>query len=293
MKVLKVSGLTKSYRTGFFKRRQQVLFGVDFEVEEGRVVGFLGRNGAGKTTTIKCLLEMAFKDSGNVEFFGSKHLTFDVKNRIGFLPERPYFYDYLTGVEFLQFYARLSRIKYTSALARHIDELLERVDLTHAKNRPLRSYSKGMLQRVGIAQALIHNPDFVLLDEPMSGLDPDGRLKINQIIKEIGQSGKTVLFSSHLLNDMERLCQDLLVVNAGRTVFQGTTEALLGQLQQGYQIVYRLAGKQHVEKSPTVESVQTRLDQLRGQKAEIREVEVMKPTLEEAFMKIAPMVSAP
>lgn len=287
MIALRVADLKKSYRSGFFKTKKQVLHGVSFDIPKGRIVGFLGRNGAGKTTTIKCLLELAFKDSGTIEFFGNSKLTTEVKNRIGFLPERPYFYEYLTGREFLQFYANLSNMKRGPDLNRRMLDLFEKVDLVHAMDRPLRSYSKGMLQRVGIAQALVHDPEFVLLDEPMSGLDPDGRFKINSIIQSIGAMGKTVFFSSHLLNDMERLCQDLVIVNSGKTIYQGTTDSFLGQLQGGIRLRFRDKEQIVEEKIGQSQEVQARLDQLRSKRIEILEVEPIRPTLEEAFVKVA------
>jgi ABC-2 type transport system ATP-binding protein len=289
MIALRVVDLKKSYQAGFLRQKKQVLHGVSFEIQKGRVVGFLGRNGAGKTTTIKCLLELAFKDSGTIEFFGSSTLSSRLKNKIGFLPERPYFYDYLTGREFLQFYANLSGMKKGPDLTRRMMDLLQKVDLVHAMDRPLRSYSKGMLQRVGIAQALVHDPDFVLLDEPMSGLDPDGRYKINSIIQSIGAMGKTVFFSSHLLNDMERLCQDLVIVNGGKTIFQGTTDSLLGHLQGGTRLRYRIQDQVREENLEKAQDVQARIDNLRAQRLEILEVEPIRPTLEEAFVKIAPL----
>ena len=168
--ILSVRNLKKSYRKGAFGKPVNALKGVSFDVQAGSITGFLGANGAGKTTTIKCLLGLSLPDSGEVRFFGSPELTADSKRRIGFLPERPYFYEYLTGREFLKFYGQLSARISSSELNQRIDNLLKRVGLQFAGDRQLRGYSKGMLQRVGIAQALVHRPDFIILDEPMTGL---------------------------------------------------------------------------------------------------------------------------
>jgi ABC-2 type transport system ATP-binding protein len=182
MKVLEVEKLCKSYRKGL-GRTSLILKDVSFSIEAGRVTGFLGSNGAGKTTTIKCLLELALPDSGKIIFFEKGRLTPELKSNLGFLPERPYFYEYLTGEEFLKFYGQLSTSLKTKDLKERIQHLLKKVNLSHAGHRQLRTYSKGMLQRIGMAQALIHEPKFIILDEPMAGLDPDGRIEISKIIE--------------------------------------------------------------------------------------------------------------
>jgi len=230
MSILKVENLKKSFKKGFIPKSQQVLKGISFKLEPGTITGFLGANGAGKTTTMKCILGLAFPDEGDIRFFGDQELGPEVKKRIGFLPERPYFYEYLTGSEFLRFYGQLSGDFTRNDLNARIEHLLKRVDLWHAKDKKLRAYSKGMLQKVGVAQALIHKPDFVILDEPKSGLDPDGRYYLSEIIKETAKEGACVFFSSHLLHDAEQLCQNLVIMKDGLVIYEGRTDALLKKM---------------------------------------------------------------
>ena len=285
--VIEISQLRKSYRVGFMQKSVEVLKGVTFSIPKGKITGFLGKNGAGKTTTIKCILQLALHNQGTIRYFGKPELTNDIKNKIGFLPERPYFYEYLTGSEFLRFYGEISTRMDRSQLNKRIDELLELVELRHAKDRPLRNYSKGMLQRVGIAQALIHHPEFVIFDEPMSGLDPDGRYTVTQIIRETAARGTTVFFSSHLLHDAELICQNLVVMKDGGVIYQGEMQSLLGQLQHGYRIRYSSNSRLVDEIVGNPEQLQVKIDDLRRQKIDILEVGSLKPSLEEAFVKIS------
>ena len=222
-KLLEVKNLKKSFRTDFYKPIQTVLKDISFTVNEGQFVGFIGPNGAGKTTSIKCILEFIFADSGEVLFFNEK---FSLKHRekIGFLPERPFFQEFLTGLEFLKLHWTLAGKSQDSFLAAGLS-VLEQVKLEHAKNKKLKEYSKGMLQRIGIAQALITKPDFLIFDEPMSGLDPDGRILIKQILKNLKQQNKTILMSSHLLEDVEELCDHIIIVHAGSIVYTGALAA--------------------------------------------------------------------
>lgn len=285
--VLSVRNLKKSFRKSWPGKGVQALKGVSFDVEKGSITGFLGANGAGKTTTIKCLLGLALPDEGEVRFFGSNELTNDVKRRIGFLPERPYFYEYLTGREFLRFYGELSSDVSAAELRDRIDKLLTRVGLQHAGDRPLRGYSKGMLQRVGIAQALVHRPDFIILDEPMTGLDPDGRFEVSQIIRETAGEGTAVFFSSHLLPDAEQLCQRLVILKLGELVYQGSTRDLLGQVAKGYQVTSSKEGRLTTNLIDDLQTLQTELDRLRTSRETIVEIKPLRLTLEEAFVKIA------
>ena len=221
MKILEVSNITKKFKTDFYKKAQTVLNGVSFNVEAGQFVGFIGPNGAGKTTTLKCILEFAFIDSGRVSFFG-EDLKLESRARIGFLPERPFFQEFLTGTEFLKLHWDLSGKPATEFQSRAAI-ILDQVKLSHAKDKKLKEYSKGMLQRIGIAQALIAEPEFLILDEPMSGLDPDGRILIKQILKTLKEKKMTVLMSSHLLEDVEELCDHLVVVHSGVVEYSGST----------------------------------------------------------------------
>lgn len=285
--VLSVRNLKKSYRKKFAGKPVDALKGVSFDIQPGTITGFLGANGAGKTTTIKCLLNLAFADSGEIRYFGQDGLTPDVKSRIGFLPERPYFYEYLTGREFLRFYGQLSNRLAGPDLDKRIEKLLDRVGLSHASERPLRGYSKGMLQRIGIAQTLIHSPEFIILDEPMTGLDPDGRFEVQEIISETAAEGTAVFFSSHLLPDAERLCERLVILKKGELVFEGLTADLLGRVETGYQVRYLKNASPSTETVEALPELQQTIDRLRAEKAEIVEIRPNKLSLEEAFVRIA------
>lgn len=285
MAILQVIDLHKTYKKGFIPRGHEVLKGVSFNIEPSTITGFLGGNGAGKTTTLKCLLELAYPTSGKVLFFDGQPLSTEVKKRIGFLPERPYFYDYLTGEEFLKFYARLSQTNMTAAdMNERIGVLLKKVDLTHARHRKLREYSKGMLQKIGLAQALIHRPELAILDEPMAGLDPDGRFYLAEIIKEVASEGTAVFFSSHLLNDVERLCQNLIVLKDGVVSFKGLTQNLVNKMGFCSSILYSSSSGQHSKKVQSQDELQTELKKLVNEGALILEVRPER-NLEEAFVK--------
>jgi ABC-2 type transport system ATP-binding protein len=286
MSILKVQGLRKSFRRGFIPKTTEVLKGLNFELIEGRITGFLGGNGAGKTTTMKCLLGLALPDEGRVEYFGGRPLDSQTKARIGFLPEHPYFYDYLTGEEFLRFYGQVSGVG-TKSLKERMNSLLKKVDLVHAKDRPLRNYSKGMLQKIGIAQALIHNPDLVILDEPMSGLDPDGRFYLAEIIKETAKEGKSVFFSSHLLNDAERLCEDLVVLKNGQVIYQGRMDKMLENVSAKTEVVFDQSGRRQTQTLESLPATQNFIDKIRREGGNILSVHTQRMTLEEAFIKIA------
>ena len=287
MSVISIHELKKSFKKGFIPKKQEVLKGISFDVPEGKITGFLGANGAGKTTTMKCLLGLAYPDSGSIKYFGENSLNESVKRKIGFLPEHPYFYNYLTGYEFLKFYGQLSTDLNKKDLDIRIDSLLKRVDLTHAKNKKLREYSKGMLQKIGVAQALVHDPEFIILDEPMSGLDPDGRFYLSEIIKETGRMGKAVFFSSHHLLDAERLCEHLVIIKAGKVVYQGPIESLLLSIEAKSTITYLDQGIKKTLNITGMEELQSNLDLLRKNGAQIFEVRQEKLSLEEAFINIA------
>ncbi len=285
MNPLEIKDLRKSYKVGFWGRKQEVLKGVSFKIREGKITGFLGANGAGKTTTIRCLLELAYKDSGQIHFFGQEGFNLKTKKRIGFLPERPYFYEHLTGVEFLTFYNRLSGNLSSKSTAEKINRLLKRVDLLHAKDKALGEYSKGMLQKIGIAQALIHDPELLILDEPMSGLDPDGRYYLSEIIKECAQEGRTVFFSSHLLPDAEKLCEDLVILKNGKVYYEGLAEGFISKMGDASLITYSLGEEKISKKVNSKQELQTELDALLKQKANIIEVK-RDQNLEDAFVAL-------
>jgi ABC-2 type transport system ATP-binding protein len=226
-----ISGLTKTYRTGFWLNKVvSPLKDFSLTVARGETFGLLGPNGAGKTTTIKCLLGIVEPTSGRGTLLGKPLGDRSIKQRVGYLPENPYFYDYLTAWEFLYFAGKVFRLS-DSLLKERIPQLLELVGLSidAARKKQLRTYSKGMLQRTGMAQALINDPELVFLDEPMSGLDPMGRYQMREIILSLKQQGKTVFFNSHILGDVEVICNRVGLMVGGKLVQQGTLDELLGQ----------------------------------------------------------------
>ena len=226
--VVQTEQLSKIFRVGFWGKRVTAVDRLSLEVRRGEVFGFLGPNGAGKTTTLKILMGLIYPTSGAAWIFGRPVGDALAKAKVGFLPESPYFYDYLTGREFLKFYGHLFGL-WGKILDTRIDELLELVGMAHARDLQLRKFSKGMLQRVGIAQALINDPELVVLDEPMSGLDPVGRKEVRDLILRLKESGKTIVFSSHILHDAEVLCDRVAMILKGRLVASGHVSELIDQ----------------------------------------------------------------
>ena len=236
--MLKIENLVKDYTSGFLRKRVRVLNGVSFFVNRGEIFGFVGPNGAGKTTTFKVVLGFVSLTGGRVELMGKPIGDVDVKKHIGYLPENPYFYDYLTGEELLFYMGELHGLN-GAGFAKRVDELLEKVKMSHARRLQLRKYSKGMLQRIGIAQALINDPDFLILDEPMSGLDPIGQREIRELILELRSNGKTILLSSHILSDVETLCDRVGVIINGRVVKTGELERLFEDIHTDYEMLLK------------------------------------------------------
>jgi ABC-2 type transport system ATP-binding protein len=226
--MIQFENISKSFKEGLKGKAVQALQNLSLTIQAGEVFGFLGPNGAGKSTTIKILLNLIFPDSGQARILGHSVHDKDVRKTIGFLPENPYFYDYLTAEELLWFGGRASGLD-RQQIKRSTDELLERVDLIQARKRPLRTYSKGMVQRAGLALALVHDPQVVILDEPMSGLDPVGRKMVGDLLLDLKQRGKTVFFSSHILNDVERFCDRAAIVVEGRLRQLGTVAELIAE----------------------------------------------------------------
>jgi len=221
-----IEDIVKDFRPGFGLRRKRVLHGISFGVREGEIFGFVGPNGAGKTTTLKILMGLIRPTGGRASILGHDVRETAFRQHIGFLPENPYFYDYLSGREILDFYARLSGVAKRTRRER-VDRLLDWVGLTGAAGARLRTYSKGMLQRVGIAQALVHDPSVIFLDEPMSGLDPIGRKEIRDLILRLRAEGKTVFMNTHILSDVEMICDRVAIIVAGHIRYQGRMEAFL------------------------------------------------------------------
>lgn len=224
--MISMSGISKSFKEGVTGKRVRALQDLSLEIAQGEVFGFLGPNGAGKSTTIKILINLIFPDSGRALIAGKDCGLKDARRLVGFLPENPYFYDYLTAEELLWFGGRASGMGKAEIRLR-TDLLLAKVDLLQARKRQLRTYSKGMVQRAGLALALIHDPQVVILDEPMSGLDPLGRKMVGDIILELKEAGKTVFFSSHILSDVERFCDRVGIIVGGQLRLVDSLETLL------------------------------------------------------------------
>ncbi len=229
MDAIVVENLTKTYRANWPGRPPAtVLSGLSFSVSRGEIYGFLGPNGAGKTTTLKILMGLTRPTSGKAEVLGRPAGDVEIRRHIGFLPESPYFYDYLTAEEFLRFYGHLAALS-GAGLEKRVTGLLELVGLCEARTRQLRKFSKGMLQRIGLAQALIHDPEIVILDEPMSGLDPLGRKQVRDLILSLRDEGKTVFFSTHIIPDVEMICDRVGIVVKGRLLAAGRVDELVNQ----------------------------------------------------------------
>lgn len=224
--IIEIEDLHKSFKGNLGIRTYHVLKGVTMKVPDKSIYGFLGPNGAGKTTTIKTLCGLIFPDKGTIKILGKKVDDISIRWNFGYLPESPYFYDYLSGFELLSYFAGLFNIPRSKAIKR-IEYLLDLVGLTHAKKKRLRSYSKGMLQRVGLAQALLNDPKLLILDEPLTGLDPVGRREIRDIIISLRDEGKTIFFSSHILADAEMICDRVAIIVDGKVTGEGKISELL------------------------------------------------------------------
>ncbi len=239
MHAIEILGLEKTYNIGFWRKRpKRALHPLNLAIEDGEIFGFLGPNGAGKTTTLKMLMGLVFPSAGSARILGMDLHDPRMKAQIGFLPEQPYFYDYLTARELLRYYGQLSGVD-ARQLSSKVEEVLEKVGLRHSMNVQLRKFSKGMLQRAGIAQAILHDPKVVFLDEPMSGLDPMGRREVRTLIEELKRDGKTVFFSTHILSDAEALCDRVAVINLGQLRGVGAVADLTSGVKGKVEIVWQ------------------------------------------------------
>jgi len=226
MGVININQLTKAYLLGLGQTKIVALEGLDLEVKEGEVFGFLGPNGAGKTTTIKVLVGLMRPTSGTAQLFGEEGSNAKVRSKIGFLAESPYFYEYLTALEFLAFYGQLFDLS-KNDIKQRSSALLKQVGLESSENVQLRKFSKGMLQRIGIAQALINDPELVILDEPMSGLDPIGRKEMRELMRALKSQGKTIFFSSHIIHDVEVICDRVGILVHGKLLAIGRIDEIV------------------------------------------------------------------
>src|SRR6266704_1360988 len=239
MAAIEILGLEKTYMVGFWRKRpKRVLLPLHLTVQEGEIFGFLGPNGAGKTTTLKMLMGLVFPTAGIARILGHEWTDPEIKAQIGFLPEQPYFYDYLTAHELLDYYGQLSGVPAKDRKHR-IEEVLQRVGLADIKGVQLRKFSKGMLQRAGIAQAILHNPKLVFFDEPMSGLDPLGRREVRDLMEQLKHEGKTVFFSTHILSDAEALCDRVAIVHQGELRGVGAVADLTSSVHGKVELVWQ------------------------------------------------------
>jgi ABC-2 type transport system ATP-binding protein len=239
MAAIEILGLEKTYSVGFWRKRpKRALHPLHLQVEEGEIFGFLGPNGAGKTTTLKMLMGIVFPTGGSARILGMEVNDPRMKAQIGFLPEQPYFYDYLTARELLDYYGQLSGVPAKERSGR-VSEILTRVGLKDSSGVQLRKFSKGMLQRVGIAQAILHNPRIVFFDEPMSGLDPMGRREVRDLMEQLKREGKTVFFSTHILSDAEALCDRVAIMNLGQLRGVGAVSDLLCSVRGKVELVWQ------------------------------------------------------
>lgn len=251
--IVEVKDLHKVYRVGIRRKKFVGVKGVSFEVYPGEIFGIVGPNGAGKTSTIKILTGLMKPTSGYARMFGEPVDDIESRRRLGYLPEGPYFYEHLKAPELLRYYGQLHGLD-SATMDKRIPELIARVGLSHATDRPLKKFSKGMRQRAGLAQALINNPELVILDEPQSGLDPVGRKEVRDLIFELKQQGKTVIFSSHILPDVEAVCDRVALFHKGEIKEIGSLDELMSRRTKGFEVItsglkeddlHQLTGLQH------------------------------------------------
>ncbi len=299
--VIEILGLTKDFPTGFWRKRmRRSLDGLTLAVEEGEIFGFLGPNGAGKTTTLKLLMGLIFPTAGTAHILGRSIDDTQMHREIGYLPEQPYFYDYLTARELLDYYARF--FGYGAAERRQrVARMLERVGLADAGGVQLRKFSKGMLQRVGIAQAILHDPRVIFLDEPMSGLDPIGRREVRDIILGLKRQGRTVFFSTHILSDAEMICDRVGVLHLGKLRGVGAPGEILSMESHGMEILFEMRAGRALPADLLPRAAQTGqryrievpeaelygvLEQLRDCEARILSLAPVRPSLEDYFLRL-------
>ncbi|MCH2160826.1 MAG: ABC transporter ATP-binding protein [Phycisphaerales bacterium] len=273
--VVEAAGLTKVFTDFWMRAKARAVDNVDFEIRPNEIFGLLGPNGSGKSTTIKMILGLLHKTKGRLSVFGKDPSDVSIKTRIGYLPEESYLYRYLDASETLDYYGRIFGLDRRSRKSRN-DELLEMVGLSQVRRRPVGEYSKGMMRRLGLAQALINDPDFLILDEPTSGLDPIGTKQVKDLLVELGKRGKTILLSSHLLADVEDVCDRMVILYGGRIRAEGTTGELLADSDHTVIRTSRLSSK-------TINRVE---EVLRAEGTAIDAVESPRQKLEDLFMGI-------
>ena len=251
--ILEVTQVNQAFRTGFWMKRQQILFDVSLRVPERSIFGFLGPNGAGKTTLIHLIAGLRKPVSGRVAVMGADAHTAKARAHLGYLPERPYFYEHLTGADILDYFGTLSGMSRQQIRSR-TPEVLKKVGIAHAKDVELKKYSKGMLQRIGIAQAILHDPEFLVLDEPMSGLDPIGRKEMRELILALAHEGRTIFFSTHVIPDVEAICNQVALIKKGKLVKSGPMKDFLSQEAHRAEIAFAGLDASRVKGSATLKS---------------------------------------
>src|SRR5271163_1804778 len=308
MPAIEILGLEKTYMVGFWRKRPKcALSPLHLTVEDGEIFGFLGPNGAGKTTTLKLLMGLVFPTAGSAKILGCDWTDPQVKAQIGFLPEQPYFYDYLTAYELLEYYGQLSGVP-AKQRKRRVEQVLQQVGLRDVKGVQLRKFSKGMLQRVGIGQAILHDPKLVFFDEPMSGLDPMGRREVRDLMEQLKHEGKTVFFSTHILSDAEALCDRVAIINQGKLRGVGAVEDLTATVQGKVEVIWQgpqvpasmkaLGAECHVT-GDTVRAViaekqqDAAIDALRRERIRLIAITPLRTSLEAYFVeKLQPQINA-
>ncbi len=295
--VVRLANLRKSFRGHLGIGRTVAVEHVDLQIDAGQVIGLLGPNGAGKTTTLKMMLGLLRPDHGEVRLFGEPPSAPSARARLGYLPENPYFYDYLKAGEFLDFYGRLQGIPKEERRT-IVRDTIRRVGLEGCEATALRKFSKGMIQRLGLAQAIQHDPDLVILDEPMSGLDPIGRREVRDLILDLKRAGKTVFFSSHILQDAELICDGVAILDKGRLRAVGRLNEMMSETVRWFEVSFRgqlpdgndlerlsSEGEDHLLRVADIASLARVLDSLQRSGGQVLSIWPRKDTLEDLFLR--------
>lgn len=284
MYAVEIHGLGKSFKTRRFKS-VEALKDLHLSVGQGEVLGFLGPNGAGKSTTIKCLMGLIRPTTGSASIMGHDIATADARKLVGYLPENPAFYDYLSAEEYLLFVCKVFGMD-AAASARRSEEVLRLLELWEPRKRLIRTYSKGMVQRLGLAQVLIHDPDVYILDEPMSGLDPLGRALVKEIILDLKKRGKCVFFSTHITDDVEKVCDRVAVINKGQLLLVDRVESILERGVEGYSVTVTGPGEHREELFVEKAELQSFILQMAGKQRSIEKIEPRRKDMEAFFLEL-------
>jgi ABC-2 type transport system ATP-binding protein len=284
MQAIEIKAMSKTYK-GRKGREVEALKEISLSVGKGEVFGFLGPNGAGKSTTIKCLLGLINPTSGNATIMGKEISDADARKTVGFLPENPTFYDYLSAEEYLIFVGKVFKMP-KDVLFSRTEEILKLLELWDSRKRQMRDYSKGMVQRVGLAQALLHDPDVYILDEPMSGLDPIGRALVKEIILDLKKRGKCVFFSTHITDDVEKVCDRVAVINKGQLLVVDSVVSILHRGVLGYSVFLTTQDGHTIEQFVEKADLQSFIQQSIGNKQLIEKIEPCSKDMEAFFLEI-------